>query len=121
MLQLTNRFMLAPAVLLAFAACATPALAADTDQPAVADFNSCTKPMYPKAALAAKREGTVSIAFLIGTDGKTQDSKVAKSSGHADLDEAAREAIAKCRFSPAMKGGKTVTSWQPVQYVWTLK
>ncbi|QYF94863.1 energy transducer TonB [Massilia sp. PAMC28688] len=121
MLQLPHRFMLAPAVLLALAGCAAPALAADADRPAVADFNSCAKPMYPKDALANKREGTVTVAFLVGTDGKTEDAKVKTSSGHADLDEAARVAIAKCRFSPAIKGGEAVRSWQPVQYVWTLK
>lgn len=123
---MTHRFttaLLAPALFAALATCATQAQAQaeDVDIPARVDFQSCMKPMYPEAALAQKREGRVTISYLVGADGKTQDSKVIVSSGHADLDESARWAISKCRFTPASKDGKDVASWQPVQYVWTLK
>lgn len=121
---MTHRFttaLLAPALFAALAGCATQAQAVEVDIPAMADFKSCTKPMYPKAALAEKRVGKVTIAYHIGLDGKTTDSKVTESSGHADLDESARQAISKCRFTPAIKDGQPVASWQPVQYVWTLK
>ncbi len=104
---------------------ATPAMADDTqssaDKHAVAQFASCAKPMYPAAALAAKREGTVTLAYHVGADGKVIDSKVKKSSGHADLDDSARAAISKCTFQPGTKHGKPVKSWMNMQYVWTLK
>lgn len=105
------------------AGCTTSALAQHdaTMAPATVDFASCSKPMYPKAALAANRQGAVVVSYLVGVDGRASDSKVHSSSGHADLDETAREAIGKCRFNPAMQGGKPVAEWMKVKYVWTLK
>lgn len=118
-----------PAIALAAATlvgCAQTAVAAqgtgastDTTH-AIADFASCKKPEYPKLALSNRVTGTVSLSFLVGTDGAVRDSKVKKSSGDATLDEAARLAIQKCRFSPAKAGGKPVEDWVPVQYVWAM-
>ena len=98
---------------------AEPAAAGTTTR-AIADFASCKKPEYPKAALAAKLSGTVTLGFLVGTDGAVRDSTVRKSSGDTSLDEAARLAISKCRFTPATAAGKPVEEWAQVQYVWSL-
>ena len=84
----------------------------------VAQFNSCAKPVYPADAYARSAEGTVSLRFLIDTDGSVAQALVAQSSGDASLDEAARAAIAKCRFRPAVADGKPARAWVPVQYVW---
>jgi bla regulator protein BlaR1 len=88
---------------------------------AVVDFSSCAKPQWPEAALSAKRTGTVQLNFLIAPNGKVKESKVERSSGHPDLDEAARTGIEKCQFQPATKAGKPVQTWQRMQYVWTLE
>ena len=93
---------------------------ASADRAAVVDFNTCAKPDWPQAALADKRTGTVQLNFLVGTDGKVKESKVSRSSGHPDLDEAARTGIEKCQFHPAIKGGNAIEKWQTMQYVWTL-
>lgn len=87
---------------------------------AVARFDSCAKPEYPQDALARKAIGTVTLGFLVGLDGSVRDSNVKKSSGDASLDEAARVAIAKCRFTPATADGEPVEEWSHVQYVWSL-
>lgn len=87
---------------------------------ALARFDTCAKPMYPADALAQKATGTVTLRFLIDTDGTVADAVVQKSSGTPSLDEAARVAIAKCRFTPATVGGKPQRAWAPVQYVWSL-
>jgi D-alanyl-D-alanine endopeptidase (penicillin-binding protein 7) len=87
---------------------------------AVANFNTCAKPRYPAADLAAGHQGTVTLSFLVGASGKVEDSKVVRSSGYATMDEASREAIARCSFKPARKAGKAVQQWTHVQYVWTL-
>jgi D-alanyl-D-alanine endopeptidase (penicillin-binding protein 7) len=86
----------------------------------IAQFNSCAKPEYTADALARRAQGTTSLRFLIDTDGSVAEAQVAKSSGDASLDEAARAAIAKCRFTPATAGGKPARAWAPVQYVWSL-
>jgi D-alanyl-D-alanine endopeptidase (penicillin-binding protein 7) len=89
--------------------------------PAVADFASCAKPHYPQEARRYEQQGTVTLAFKVGEDGKVQASNVRKSSGFVSLDETAREAIAKCQFKPATQGGQPVPAWMHMQYVWTLK
>jgi len=87
---------------------------------ALARFDTCAKPLYPADALAQKATGTVTLRFLIDTDGSVADAVVQNSSGTPSLDEAARVAIAKCRFTPATAGGKPQRAWVPVQYVWSL-
>lgn len=95
--------------------------AAPPKQRAVLDFNSCAKPQYPHADLAAKHQGTVTLSFQVGTDGKVAASKVQKSSGFPALDESARSALAACSFKPAIGADdQPVMAWTNVQYVWTL-
>jgi D-alanyl-D-alanine endopeptidase (penicillin-binding protein 7) len=94
--------------------------ASDLSQRALADFSSCRKPMYPQADLTAGHEGTVTVSFLVDTDGTVADSRLLRSSGFSGLDKAAQTALFKCRFSPALKDGRPVRAWAPVQYVWTL-
>ena len=89
--------------------------------PAVADFNTCSKPEYPKSSLRNEETGVSTISFLIGADGTVKESKVSKTSGFRDLDKAAQVALGKCRFKPATENGQAIESWQPVQYVWTLE
>lgn len=89
--------------------------------PAVLDFGSCAKPEYPQADLQARHEGTVVLNFLVNPDGSVGDAKALHSSGFAALDEAARTALAKCRFHPATARGKPVKEWTKVMYVWSLK
>lgn len=88
---------------------------------ALADFNSCSKPVWPQASLRNEQQGTVLLGFKISADGRVEESNVNKSSGFPLLDEAAREGISKCHFKPATQGGKPVESWMQMQYVWTLK
>lgn len=117
--------MIRTTTLIAALLLASPVMAADDDgnniKVATADFFSCAKPVWPAAALAEQRQGTVTLKFEISADGKVLRSAVEKSSGHADLDEAAREGIAKCMFNPGMNNGKPVLSAMQMQYVWTLK
>jgi len=82
--------------------------------------NTCARPVYPAEALRNEWTGTTTIAFLIGADGLVKHARLAKSSGHAVLDDAARDALSQCRFKAAVVDGKPVASWQPVQYVWSL-
>ncbi|WP_051971607.1 energy transducer TonB [Massilia sp. 9096] len=92
---------------------------ADADRSAVVDFNSCAKPMYPHDELAAHHEGTVSMKFLVNVDGTVGASRVERTSGFPALDQAALEALSKCRFTPARKAGQPAQTWQGIQYVWT--
>jgi protein TonB len=103
-------------------ACAASAHAAPQgSSSAKLDFKSCAKPQYPHADVQAGHQGTVKLGFLVGEDGQVKDSKVVDSSGFASLDDAARAALAKCSFQPALEKGKPVQQWTKVQYVWSLR
>ncbi|GJI94460.1 hypothetical protein RugamoR57_11780 [Duganella caerulea] len=88
--------------------------------PAVVDAKACTKPDYPKSALRNGDTGTVTLALLIGTDGRVADSKVEKSSGFRELDRAAQVGLGLCRFKPGTVDGVPQQSWTKMQYVWSL-
>lgn len=90
-------------------------------KPALVEFASCAKPVYPKEHLEAGHQGTVTVQFLVNSDGKVADSKIMKSSGYPALDEEPRRALSLCKFKPAMRDGKPVKAWTAVQYVWTLE
>lgn len=100
---------------------APPAGAASAATPALVQFASCAAPAYPEQSLRDRDTGTVALGFLVGADGTVRESRVDRSSGHLPLDEAARLAIAKCRFKPATENGRAVQGWVPVAYLWTLQ
>ena len=112
---------LALASLAIYAEAAAADKVAGQTRKAVVDFESCAKPLWPEGAIARKEEGTVTLAFTVGTDGKSKSSEVVKSSGFADLDAAARTGLEKCTFKAATKAGKPFESTIQMQYVWVLK
>jgi protein TonB len=72
---------------------------------------------YPSAALRESRQGTVGLSVSIGADGRVLGCSVTASSGHADLDDAACQGMARyARFSPALDaaGEPTEGSWSTV-------
>jgi uncharacterized protein len=107
---------------LALALALSPAQARDDvpDSPAVANFSTCTKPVWPRTALRFEQQGTVTLSFLIGTDGAVADSRIEKSSGFPLLDDAAQAGISRCKFKPRIRNGVAEQSWVKMQYVWTL-
>jgi protein TonB len=81
----------------------------------------CAKPDYPSASRRLEEEGTVTLKFLIGADGKVLQADVEKSSGFTRLDEAARNALSKCQFRPGTVDGKPEQSWASIKYTWRLE
>ncbi len=64
---------------------------------------------YPPAALEAGREADVELRVVVDVDGSVREPEVA-SSGGADFDAAAIEAVARWRFSPATRDGTPVAA-----------
>lgn len=114
------RFALLPAIFAAGnAGASAPAPAGAT--PATIIFGSCPeRPVWPPAAQAEKREGTVALVFTVDADSTLLEAVVARTSGHADLDEAARVGLGKCKFRPATQDGKPVPGRATVRYSWKL-
>ncbi|RPH42765.1 MAG: TonB family protein [Planctomycetota bacterium] len=67
---------------------------------------STTAP-YTESALASKIEGTVVLMVLVRRDGSVGAASVSKGL-EATLDESALRTVKEWKFSPAMRGGKTV-------------
>lgn len=101
---------------LAFAATGS-AFAAEV--PAQFDAKTC-KAEYPKASLMNEEEGAVGMAFLVSAEGRVLDSKIEKTSGFKNLDNAAVKAISACKFKPGTKDGAVAQTWTKVSYVWAL-
>ena len=82
---------------------------------------SCAPPQYPEDAEEMGQTGTSVLQFLIGADGGVEQSRVASSSGHTSLDEAALQGLGQCKFKPAIGAdGKPQEAWTSIRYVWTL-
>ena len=87
--------------------------------PASFDAKSC-KAEYPKASLMNEEQGTVSMSFLVRSDGSVADSKLDKTSGFKNLDKAAIKALSACKFKPGTKDGAPAETWTKVDYAWKL-
>jgi len=88
---------------------------------AVISASSCEKPEYPSASRRLEEEGTVTLKFLVGVDGRVKESAVDKSSGFKRLDEAARQGLSKCQFKPGTENGQPVEGWASMRYTWKLE
>lgn len=88
---------------------------------ATVDSATCPRPEYPAASLQANEEGKVLLLFLVDAKGKILREQVARSSGHARLDQAAQDALRRCRFNPFSSGDGPTESVAQVEYVWRIK
>ncbi len=79
------------------------------------------KPVWPKSSIRNEESGAVTLAFLVDADGKLLDSKVVRSSGFRDLDNAAHFALRNCTFHPAIENGKPVQSWMNLVWIWKMQ
>jgi protein TonB len=87
----------------------------------LANADGCATPAYPMNAARNGDTGTVTLALLVGADGRVQDARVHRSSGHRELDRAAINALSLCQFKPAMNNGVAESGWAQIAYVWTLE
>jgi periplasmic protein TonB len=97
-----------------------PVAASPVRTPPVVRAASCEKPPYPAASLRAGETGIVTLSFLIDVTGKVLESKVERSSGYRRLDEAARNGLELCKFTPGSVDGKPERAWARMQYDWKI-
>jgi TonB family protein len=79
------------------------------------ETDSC-KPQYPARSKVQQETGKVSLSFWISAEGEVVSSKVTKSTGFHNLDQAAREGLGKCTFHPELDNGIPVATWVDVSY-----
>lgn len=92
-----------------------------SDTPASLSSSGCAKPEYPLASRRMEEEGIVALRFRVEANGQVSQSEVQHSSGFKRLDEAARSALSRCRFTPALVQGQATASWATIRYTWRLE
>lgn len=78
----------------------------DLDQPPRA--TSKFSPQYPKNLLSKKITGRVIVRAMVDERGMVGDISIKESSGYAEMDRAAMNAMKRWRFKPAIKGNSKV-------------
>jgi protein TonB len=75
-------------------------------------------PVYPNMSRRLREIGVVQLRVRVSTGGQPLEIQLAGSSGYARLDDAARAAVQKWKFVPAMRGGNPVEAWVivPVEF-----
>jgi protein TonB len=73
-----------------------------------------TPPAYPPRAIALRMAGTALIRALVGPDGMTREVRLHRSSGFAELDNAALAAVRGWAFAAATEGGRPIEAWVEV-------
>jgi TonB family protein len=87
----------------------------------VEDVLRSLKREYPNTLRQAGIGGTVSVLFYIDGEGRVQDTRIAHSSGHAALDEAALAVSAIYRFSPALNRDRAVPVWVSIPIIFEVR
>lgn len=105
---------------------AGPVASANIDPNPVAavrlEYADAPAPAYPRDAMRAGRQGVVMLQVTVDIDGRPVDVVIAQSSGHRDLDIAARQQVLKrWRFKPAMKDGLAIQAIGMVPVDFTLR
>jgi len=111
---------------LAAAACAAtlislaPAARGDVTYYTPPKFKHKVLPIYPDSARAAHETGTVVLQVLVDAHGTPKMFKIAKSSGHKDLDDAVMAAAKASTYSPALRGSTPTLGFYDVTYKFNL-
>jgi len=76
-------------------------------------------PRYPRQAVRAGLEGTVTLRVLVDEQGWPKSVEIERSSGHRELDRSAREhVLAQWRFHPAQRQGRAISAYAlvPIEF-----
>lgn len=79
-----------------------------------ANYLKNPRPAYPHLAQREGWEGVVLLRVQVQPDGRVGSISLARSSGHAVLDDAARSAVEGWAFVPATRGGSPTSGWVSV-------
>lgn len=99
-----------------------PIAAGTTTSPATFVLGSASNPApdYPMRARRKGWEGRVVLRVAVDRRGRPADIRVAETSGHAILDEAAHRTVAAWVFRPATRGGRPIAAEALVPVVFRL-
>jgi len=95
-----------------------PAPEPKTIPPTAVRYLTPPAPVYPSASRRQREAGRVVLRVEIGTDGRARQVVLARSSGHARLDEAAAASVRAARFAPYTENGAALVVWTlvPIEF-----
>jgi TonB family protein len=102
----------------------SPTFTPMTQRPELLDRDAVLRELhnaYPPALRNAGIGGSPIVWFFIDETGTVQRAQLSRTSGHAELDDAAVELARKMRFSPARNGDSTVPVWVEIPIVFTAR
>jgi len=73
------------------------------------------QPAYPDSAQLSGEQGDVMVGVHVNSGGRPRKLRIDKSSGFAELDNAAAEAVSQWHFIPAIENGDTTSAWMSVR------
>lgn len=91
--------------------------ATETAEPAVspprfdAGYLNNPSPVYPNMSRRLREVGVTQLRVRVSAGGEPLEIQLATSSGYSRLDDAARTAVQKWKFAPAMRNGTPVEAW----------
>ena len=91
-----------------------------TPQLATLTYAHNPAPRYPPRSIRAGDEGQVLLRVLVDANGTPIDVTIERSSGHRELDRAAREQVlTKWKFNPSQRGGVPVPAYAlvPIDFI----
>jgi protein TonB len=71
-------------------------------------------PVYPNMSRRLREVGIAHLRVRVSASGEPLEIQLFKSSGYVRLDEAARVAVQKWKFQPALRNGVAVEDWVDV-------
>ena len=74
-------------------------------------YDGALKLRYPPMSMRQREQGTVMLRVLVDASGSVQRIEIERSSGHAKLDAAARDAVQRARFKPVLRDGQAISAW----------
>lgn len=77
-------------------------------------------PIYPDAAALLAEQGAVILLIHVSPEGLPSGIDIEQSSGYADLDRAASDAVSSWHFLPAVKDGQPIPFDMPLRIVFQL-
>jgi protein TonB len=77
-------------------------------------------PVYPAEASIRGEHGAVTLLIHVSPEGLASDVDIAQSSGYTALDRAARDAVLKWHFLPAVRDGRPIEFEMPLRVVFRL-
>ena len=102
--------------IVAAAACLAPAYGSAANTPAHVDTSQPNPPVpYPPELQRQGAVGSVILRVHVNADGTPVGAQIVRSSGNADLDDAAAGGVLGWHYVPAVQDGESVTDWALVR------